>query len=621
MNRYVLLIVMMGVVASPVLGVWEQQVYWITNTEVVNGSGNVSSVSASYGLVNVGGSSDVVLTVDNSTVCTADNGLCGGNSSWNEGYADTLYYSISNPNGYISSYTETDPLWTGNESRVDTLENEMNSLENLSTSDVSGIAPNITIGTDTGGLLSLSNQELSVNDVYLLNDGDAATGNYTFDTDTLFIDSTGNAVGIGTSSPGYELEVVGDIGTDSIIGTSGSAGDITISGRPTVKASLTNGNGLFDLISNNENAYWRFQATDNGGAFIFRDVASSTNPLSILKGSPTQSLQIETGELVVNGLGEDYDFRVESDTDAHALFVQGSDGNVGIGTSSPGHSLEVQGNGRAASFVLSGNGGIEVEAPLNNNPAVTLRENANDKIAVGWNAQSTSANRIADSFEVYSYAAGDTIFSIHEDAAGSIIVDSDGNVGIGTNSPALKLEVQDNSVSSALLQLDNSAGQCDATPSSGSLSWSCTSDERVKPDIQPVNTNNVLEELKNRAQCLRQYHILETREHIEEDNTTTYTHATTTDWSIGYSAQCLQTIKPELVGEKTDFTGYLWNDTAQSTYFVENYTLYNVEQPNVNELLVGIAELYKRNKDTQEELILVRGYVENICSNYPGACT
>ena len=41
------------------------------------------------------------------------------------------------------------------------------------------------------------------------------------------------------------------------------------------------------------------------------------------------------GGVVFNEASADVDFRVESDNLTHALFVQGSDGNVGIGTSSP----------------------------------------------------------------------------------------------------------------------------------------------------------------------------------------------------------------------------------------------------------------------------------------------
>ena len=49
-------------------------------------------------------------------------------------------------------------------------------------------------------------------------------------------------------------------------------------------------------------------------------------------------------ETVFNNNSKDQDFRVESDNDENALFVQGSDGNVGIGIGSPGRSLTLFGN-------------------------------------------------------------------------------------------------------------------------------------------------------------------------------------------------------------------------------------------------------------------------------------
>jgi len=45
--------------------------------------------------------------------------------------------------------------------------------------------------------------------------------------------------------------------------------------------------------------------------------------------------------MVINDPGNDYDFRVESDTNTHALFVQGNDGFVGIGASAPAYKLDV----------------------------------------------------------------------------------------------------------------------------------------------------------------------------------------------------------------------------------------------------------------------------------------
>ena len=72
------------------------------------------------------------------------------------------------------------------------------------------------------------------------------------------------------------------------------------------------------------------------------------------------STALVTGVLTANGgavfneASADVDFRVESDTVDHALFVQGSDGLVGIGTSSPAGILNVKGTGGDAMPATSG---------------------------------------------------------------------------------------------------------------------------------------------------------------------------------------------------------------------------------------------------------------------------
>src|SRR3989338_9099140 len=50
----------------------------------------------------------------------------------------------------------------------------------------------------------------NISDVYLFNTGDTATGDYTFDSPTLKIDSANNFIGIGTITPANALNVVGD---------------------------------------------------------------------------------------------------------------------------------------------------------------------------------------------------------------------------------------------------------------------------------------------------------------------------------------------------------------------------------------------------------------------------
>ena len=58
------------------------------------------------------------------------------------------------------------------------------------------------------------------------------------------------------------------------------------------------------------------------------------------------------GAVTINDTGADVDFRVESDTGANSLFVQGSDGFVGIGTGAPARNLHIYDSGTWAQIRL-----------------------------------------------------------------------------------------------------------------------------------------------------------------------------------------------------------------------------------------------------------------------------
>ena len=61
-------------------------------------------------------------------------------------------------------------------------------------------------------------------------------------------------------------------------------------------------------------------------------------------GGDQNVLSFLSSETVFNDDSKDIDFRVEGDGDTHAIFVQGSNDHVGIGTSSPGNKLTVSDN-------------------------------------------------------------------------------------------------------------------------------------------------------------------------------------------------------------------------------------------------------------------------------------
>ena len=136
---------------------------------------------------------------------------------------------------------------------------------------------------------------------------------------------------------------------------------------------------------------------------------SSVTFTCINGGSSNNAIQINPTETTFNESSVDRDFRVESDANTHALFLEGSSGKVGIGTSSPTSTLTVK------AFEDSVNGGIRFESndgsenatiDFNNSAALRFRTNGSDRMR---------------------------------------ILDSSGNVGIGTTSPSRTFHVSSSS--------------------------------------------------------------------------------------------------------------------------------------------------------------------------------
>ncbi|MDZ7798410.1 MAG: hypothetical protein U5L76_02200 [Patescibacteria group bacterium] len=149
---------------------------------------------------------------------------------------------------------------------------------------------------------------------YLLNTGDTATGDYTFDTNTFHIDATNNKVGVGTTSPAASLHVVksGGTATDSII---------------TVESTSSLINPQIRFI-NDEDVTAQFimsrSPSSTAGQFMIRQQSSS----------------------------DDIVFEVGSNLEV-ARFTNNM---VGIGTSSPSYVLDVKGRKSIGSATITGSG-------------------------------------------------------------------------------------------------------------------------------------------------------------------------------------------------------------------------------------------------------------------------
>ena len=178
-------------------------------------------------------------------------------------------------------------------------------------------------------------------------------------------------------------------------------------------------------------------------------------------------------ELVINEAGADVDFRVESDTNANALFVDGATGNVGIGTGSIGgifgKTFQVGDGSTLASINLPGTG------------ALTTGD-------LYLSSGSDTASIVARGLTSLFFGTNETE---------RMRIDADGDVGIGTNNPLVKLDIRGgNGIGVRYMETDtgntnriqlgtgNAFGYIDATAGVGdaALSLQVASTERMRID-------------------------------------------------------------------------------------------------------------------------------------------
>ena len=261
-------------------------------------------------------------------------------------------------------------------------------------------------------------------------------GGYTTASDKMTILGSGN-VGIGTTAPTEKLEVVGGnilLDTNTWIGSGGG------SGQPRLRFDNTNSQGKLqqaDLVLNDE-----------------KSIAWSNTGTSI-QGRGVDSQRIE--------------FNVASSERMRIT----SDGNVGIGTTTPTDNLEVVGAIRAGDvkintgsrfFRFSGN---TISILSSSETSVT---GAATNVAVGrlglgstYSSIDIGAHNKTNSgylSAIWSTTGKDALRVYNTSNSQTLTIKEDGNVGIGTTAPAEKLEVAGNikSTSNVLVGLYNKLG-------------------------------------------------------------------------------------------------------------------------------------------------------------------
>ena len=235
------------------------------------------------------------------------------------------------------------------------------------------------------------------------------------------ITSDGN-VGIGTTSPSQKLHVEGKaLITDDV--------------------QLTGSNPRLDFNSNGASSL-RFYDTTNA-AERMRITSSGYTEIKAVSGASRLYLEGNSGTHFLTGTSGG-DLGIYNDTaSTYRMFIK-SDGNIGIGTTSPSQKLEVN--------VASGDGILIKSADV-----ATLKMKGSGGV-YDWGLATT--NLAAHDFGIYKSNAngGDPISSgtaqLYFKSTGSTTT----NVGIGTTSPSAKLHIESGIVSEPLALFKTSSG-------------------------------------------------------------------------------------------------------------------------------------------------------------------
>jgi hypothetical protein len=268
--------------------------------------------------------------------------------------------------------------------------------------------------------------------------------------DAVRIDALGN-VGIGTTNPGTKLDVlVGgtnhiQLGASALGSTGDYIGGLYYSSNKLLMESFLVGTGYQDILLSPNGGNVGIGTTSPAYKL---DVNGSVN----VSFGNTNGYRINTNRVLsqISGAVEvgvldykttypnisfnnDNTFRVEQN--GSTKIIVNSSGNVGIGTTSPG----------------GGNVGIGTTSP-----SQKLEVNGNAIIGGGtldnpqsWGkilqVQNTGSNgagiSVKDSNNEWNLATYNGVFNISDGIEERIIINSSGNVGIGTTSPGAKLDV------------------------------------------------------------------------------------------------------------------------------------------------------------------------------------
>jgi hypothetical protein len=236
-------------------------------------------------------------------------------------------------------------------------------------------------------------------------------------------------VGVGTISPLKKLSVVASSSGDGISiegsSASGFSPQLSLVSDSTINGALVYAQVAGHGISNAVAGDLVLKSNDTAGSLLLATSATECIRMTAA-GNVGIGTSTPTGALQVSGT-----FTVSLSTQTTTpTFYANSSGNVGIGTSSPAVKLHVAGAGDVYSYLESTSGGaayLKLRAP-NSSYAAHNSLASYDESQENWYIGGTGADTNSLVFRTNG-------------TNNRMMIDSSGNVGIGTMGPSYKLHV------------------------------------------------------------------------------------------------------------------------------------------------------------------------------------